>query len=164
MFKLNKWQFVCRFAADPVSLRHGWRQLQLGVFKLHRLPDDGEMICRNDYRGFYLRISFFMPMLIERFPVRKIPNKQKPRTLIWAGNYRYAKEFIAEHRIEDAKIITSAEQLRGYRGATLIDLGNHPEDDATERMRLGIEDSLICDRLDLFTEQEYLDRKARVNK
>jgi hypothetical protein len=45
----------------------GWRRFEFGIFKLHTLPGDGEMITRKHYRGFWFQMRFWFPVVIEQW-------------------------------------------------------------------------------------------------
>lgn len=89
-----------------------------------------------------------------------MPNKQPPKTLVWAGRYHDAARFMADHCLKDAKIITSAQHLRGLRDATLIDLGMHERTDSTRCIENEIGYQVACGHLTVLSEQEYLKVKA----
>lgn len=160
MFKLGKWNFRCRVSRDEWTREPGWYYWNIGAFWLHRRPPDGEMLCRNDYYGFNWTIYFFLPVIFRRLPVRKMPNKQPPKTLVWAGRRRDAEKFLAANCVANAKIITSVHHLRGLRDATLIDLGMHDRTDSTRCIENEIGYQVACGHLTVLSEQEHLKVKA----
>jgi hypothetical protein len=59
---LNKWCLVCRFTIDELYRRDlGWRCLDIGLLKLLSYPPAGASIGRNNVRGFWIAIRFWLP-------------------------------------------------------------------------------------------------------
>lgn len=46
--------------------RPGWRELYIGVFRIHTQPPEGAKIERKHYHGFRLFLYFWLPWEIER--------------------------------------------------------------------------------------------------
>ncbi len=58
-WKLNKWRF--EFLLFPAWHAQGKMQFTLGFFKILNLPEEGTVIGRDNYKGFWLRKEFNLP-------------------------------------------------------------------------------------------------------
>ena len=60
--EINKWQIHFTFSRDYFTFARGWKQFIFGIFKLHTLPQEGEMITSKDYKGFIIKFYIWLPI------------------------------------------------------------------------------------------------------
>jgi len=60
---LNKWQYLFYWGTDPMRGLDS-RQFHFGIFKLISFPNEGEMIEKTNYKGFWIKKNW-RPFTIE---------------------------------------------------------------------------------------------------
>ena len=53
---LNKWHFKIGFI--PIYWRRNGYMLHFGIFKMLKLPDEGDIVSTQHYKGFWVRKEF----------------------------------------------------------------------------------------------------------
>lgn len=66
---LNKWQFHFRPCGNRYAGVYsvGWHPFELGIFKIHTYPKDGEEFYKKHYHGFILRFMWWFPIDFYRY-------------------------------------------------------------------------------------------------
>lgn len=59
---VGKWQFVFTGSKDFMRLERGWYVADVGIFKLTSLPSEGMKPTKRNYKGFWLRFWFWLPL------------------------------------------------------------------------------------------------------
>lgn len=59
---LNKWQWHFYFGKDYSRLDRGWKEVNLGILKIHTMPEEGERLWKKHYKGFLLRFFIWLPI------------------------------------------------------------------------------------------------------
>ncbi len=59
---LDKWQLVLAVDHDFRYRGDGWRVLDFGIFKLKVMPPDGVIPRKENYKGFWIRFRFWLPI------------------------------------------------------------------------------------------------------
>ena len=60
--EINKWQFYFCFGTNPCMIENGWKQVSFGIFKIHTLPEQGEMLYNKHYKGFLIKFNIWFPI------------------------------------------------------------------------------------------------------
>jgi hypothetical protein len=61
---LNKWQFYLNtsdYAAHRIDPM-GWRVFRFYIFKIVSLPEEGVSVSKENYKGFRLEFSYWLPL------------------------------------------------------------------------------------------------------
>lgn len=60
---LHKWQYLCRIQR-PYELGYqlGWQKVSVGVFKLTSQPPEGQIITKDNYKGFIIQFYIWFPI------------------------------------------------------------------------------------------------------
>lgn len=61
---VGQWHFVAGISPSYFFRSPGWREIDLGVFKLTEMPPEGAMFTRKYYKGFWLRFAIFIPFVL----------------------------------------------------------------------------------------------------
>lgn len=62
--KLNKWQIGFNYGEDFQYHQPFIRRIDFGIVKLTSLPEVGEPITKNHYKGFMIAVEFYIPIRI----------------------------------------------------------------------------------------------------
>jgi len=60
--ELNKWNIGISIKRDYARYERGWRVFHFQLLKLIRKPVEGEMIHKKDYKGFWIKFAFWLPI------------------------------------------------------------------------------------------------------
>lgn len=63
--EVGKWTILFRFDRIMYLQSFGWRQLDIGVFKLKSKPPEGAFYSGHHYQGFWFRFRFWLPFEFE---------------------------------------------------------------------------------------------------
>ena len=63
---LNKWQFVFRFFKRQDVYMPNLYGLQVGIFNIISLPEEGCLLGKKDYKGFILYFNILLPITINK--------------------------------------------------------------------------------------------------
>jgi len=62
MKKTNKWQVYARFGRDMRSMERGWKRVDFAVLRIHTTPDEGAMLHKKQYHGFWIKFVIWFPI------------------------------------------------------------------------------------------------------
>ena len=81
--EIGRWHVTFRWFRNHFGSAYGM-QLEMGIYKLIQLPEEGAMLHRDDYKGFRFHKYFYMHPL-EAHAVWNLPTNEeiKQRILIW---------------------------------------------------------------------------------
>jgi hypothetical protein len=66
--QLNKWKFVWFYSPDFYRQSEGWRTVDFGCINIHKKPENGQLMEHGEhYRGFWFRMSFWLPFIIRQW-------------------------------------------------------------------------------------------------
>jgi len=60
--ELNKWQWGFGLLRDNRTMERGWKILQIYCLNFHNFSQPGDMISKEDYKGFLFRIAIWFPI------------------------------------------------------------------------------------------------------
>ena len=59
---INKWQIHWSFGRLMATLERGWKEISFGIFKIHTMPKEGEMLNKKMYKGFLTKFHIWFPI------------------------------------------------------------------------------------------------------
>jgi hypothetical protein len=61
---VGRWHFVAGSSPSYFFRSPGWREVDIGVFKLNEMPPEGAMLTKKYYTGFMFRFAIFIPFVL----------------------------------------------------------------------------------------------------
>ena len=60
---LSKWQFIFRHASNCIRIYDpAWRDVDIAFVKFISFPPEGSMIKKENYKGVWLKFSYWFPI------------------------------------------------------------------------------------------------------
>ncbi len=60
--ELNKWQFIFAHQQDYMTMDRAWRNIDIAIVKFISFPPEGSLIKKANYKGVWLKFSYWFPI------------------------------------------------------------------------------------------------------